>query len=98
MTENPTLSDHLSTSNSSVDSLDSNDSLTSSVFGFTCGICKVRAVSQLTLEEQFQAEQLLLTDLDKEKWVKCDDCGASYHKTCWETYDVYLPIRFLCCK
>lgn len=98
MAQNPTISDHSSSLNSSFSSNNTDDSLTSSVFGFVCNICKVRAVSQLTLEEQFMAEDLILTDLDKEEWVRCDDCGGSYHKTCWETFSDDLPVRFVCCK
>ena len=78
---------------------DSDDSITSSVLGFFCEICHVRAVSMLTLNEQEFEDEVFLKDLDRDYWVKCDSCNSSYHHTCWETYDEG-PIegRFYCCK
>ena len=77
---------------------DSDDSLTSSIFGYTCKLCKIRAISQSHLEEQFLNEEITLEDLDHDIWLKCDECGSSYHKTCWENCDKDIPVRFVCCE
>ena len=74
------------------------DSITSSVFGFTCKISYDRAVNQTDLEYQFLSEKMYLIDTDEEIWLKCDDCGACYHQTCWETFDENIPAPFNCCK
>lgn len=88
---------------SSVESYsDCGESLTSSILGWFCEICHVRAVKQTELEMQyFNREITVLSDLDNEQWIRCDECNNSYHMTCWETYSPALPTdrdRFTCCK
>ena len=86
------------TDSSDYDSNDSHDSVTSSIFGFTCKICHLRAIKQTHLEDQFLQDVVFMSDLDNEIWVKCDNCESAFHKSCWESYNDNVPVCFVCCK
>ena len=58
---------------------DGDDSITSSVFGFVCTICSVRAIKQTELIYQYHNDEVFLTDLNNDVWIKCDECGSSFH-------------------
>ena len=60
------------------------DSVTSLIFGFTCQICELRAISATQLEYKYLEDDLLLLDSDGVHLAKCDACGASGHLVCWE--------------
>ena len=69
MYENYSLeSDYASTlnSNQSILTSDGDDSLTSSVFGFVCAICSVRAIKQMELIYQYHNDEVFLTGLDND--------------------------------
>ena len=92
-------SDYASTnSNHSILTSDGDDAVTSSVFGFVCTICSVRAIKQSELIYQYHNDEVFLTDLDNDVWIKCDECGSSFHQLCWKSYSEIIPIRFVCCK
>ena len=61
---------------------DSNDSLSSSIFGHTCKICELTAQNSTELEYKYLQDDLLLTDSDGVDWGKCDACGTSFHLVC----------------
>ena len=64
--------------------LDSDDSLSSSIFGYTCEICHLRAQNSTELELKYLQDELLITDSDGVNWGKCNACGACVHLVCWE--------------
>ena len=77
----------------------SNDSITSSIFGFYCEICNERANGASDLEMQYLSDSTYLIDNTCVIWVKCDNCGACYHKNCWErTSNWVIDWRFECCE
>ena len=57
---NSTDSDYASTSNSnhSILTSDGDDSITSSVFGFVCAMCSVRAIKQSELIYQYHNDEV----------------------------------------
>ena len=63
---------------------DSDDSLSSSIFGFTCEICELRAKDATQLEYKYLQDDLPLLDSDGVHWGKCDACGTCVHLVCWE--------------
>ena len=47
-------------------------------------------------------DDISLIDTDKDIWLKCDECGLAYHKSCWDNIgaapnQVIYP-HFVCCK
>ena len=66
------------------DSDSDDDSVTSSIFGFTCQICDLRAKNITQLEYKYLHNDLPLIDSDGVHWDKCDACGACGHLVCWE--------------
>ena len=80
---------------------DSDDSLSSSIFGFTCEICKLRAKDAIQLEYKYLQDDLPLLDSDGVHWGKCDACGTCVHLVCWEESigdKIQWDNRFYCCK
>ena len=88
----------LTNSHQSILTSDGDDSITSSVFGFVCTICSVRAIKQTELIYQYHNGEVFLTDLDNDTWIKCNECGSSFHESCWKSYSEIIPIHFICCK
>ena len=77
------------------------DSVTSSIFGFTCQICELRAKNATELEYKYLEDDLPLLDSDGVHWGKCDACGSCGHLVCWEEYlghKIQWDNRFYCCK
>ena len=56
--------------------------LESAYFNWRCIICSVLAQSPLHLEMQHTAEYGPYTDIDGQKWIKCDKCENPYHVSC----------------
>ena len=77
------ISDSMDSNNSYFTQYSSSDSLRSSIFGFSCKICYVRCVTNLDLESQFLQNEVFLIDLDKEIWIKCDECGSVCFDNAW---------------
>ena len=73
------------------DSDSDDDSVTSSIFGFTCQICELRAKNATELEYKYLEDDLSLLDSNGVHWGKCDACGSCGHLVCWE--DI-LVIKF----
>ena len=83
------------------DSDSDDDSVTSSIFGFTCQICELRAKNATELEYKYLEDDLPLLDSDGVHWGKCDACGSCGHLVCWEEYlghKIQWANRFYCCK
>ena len=77
----------------------SDDSTTSSIFGFTCNLCGDRASGATDLEFQYLGDSVILVDNEMILWLKCDDCGSCFHKKCWETTaQGTVNDRFVCCE
>ena len=77
----------------------SDDSITSSIFGFTCNLCGDRASGATDLEFQYLGDSVILVDNELILWLKCDNCGACYHKNCWQkTAQGVVDDRFKCCE
>ena len=78
---------------------ESDDSTTSSIFGYYCEVCSGRASSANDLEIQYLTESVYMVDNDLDIWLKCDNCGDCFHKKCWESLSLG-PIgnRFVCCE
>ena len=80
---------------------DSDDSLSSSIFRFTCEICELRAKDATQLEYKYLQDDLPLLDSDGVYWGKCDACGTCVHLVCWEESigdKIQWDNRFYCCK
>ena len=94
--------DSYSSQNSYYTQYSPSDSLTSSIFGFVCKICFVRCVTQSDLHMQYLQDDVFLIDTDKDIWLKCDECGSTYHKSCWDNIGAAPnqepSPRFVCCK
>ena len=83
------------------DSVTDDDSITSSIFGFTCQICDLRAKNATQLEYKYLQDDLPLIDSDGVHWGKCDACGVCGHLVCWEESlgdKIQWDNRFCCCK
>ena len=80
---------------------DSDDSLSSSIFGFTCEICELRAKDATQLEYKYLQDDLPLLHSDGVHWGKCDACGTCVHLVCWEESiggKIQWDNWFYCCK
>ena len=96
--ESPSLDSEASTI---VYDTDSNDSLSSSIFGYTCEICDLRAQNSTELEYKYLQDEVPLTDSDGVDWSKYDACGTCFHLVCWEEsrgVRIQWNHRFYCCK
>ena len=83
------------------DSDDSDDSLSSSIFGFTCEICELRAKDATELEYKYLQDDLPLLNSDGVNWGKCDACGTCVHLVYWEESigdKIQWDNWFYCCK
>ena len=78
---------------------ESDDSTTSSVFGFYCELCGDRTSGAAELESQYLCDSVYLVDNMMSLWLKCDNCGDCFHKLCWDSLSLG-PIgpRFFCCE
>ena len=80
---------------------DSLSSLSSSIFGFRCELCELRAKDATQLEYNYLQDDLPLLDSDGVNWGKCDACGKCVHLVCWEESigdKIQWDNRFYCCK
>ena len=80
---------------------DSDDSLSSSIFGFTCEICELRAKDATQLENKYLQDDLPLLDSYGVHWGKCDASGTCVHLVCWEESigdKIQWDNWFYCCK
>lgn len=77
----------------------SSQELEQEYFNWKCVVCAVVAYSPLVLEEQHMLmEMSVYTDIDGQKWVKCDDCEYPFHLKC-ATSDAEIVVaskRFIC--
>ena len=83
------------------DSDSDDDSVTSSIFEFTCQICELRAKNATELEYKYLEDDLPLLDSDGVHWSKCDACGSCGHLVCWEEnlgHKIQWDNQFYCCK
>ena len=78
---------------------ESDDSTTSSIFGFYCELCGGRASGASDLELQYLSDSVYLVDNEVNLWLKCDNCGNCFHKNCWESLGVGpIGASFFCCE
>ena len=61
---------------------ESKQALESQYFNWKCVICSQVAISSFTLEEQHLIEYGPYTDINGDKWIKCDNCFHPYHIHC----------------
>ena len=55
----------------------------SEYFNWHCVICSKLALSPLTLEMQhITYDSVVYSDVNNDKWVKCDDCMSPFHFIC----------------
>ena len=55
----------------------------SKYFNWHCVICSKLALSPLTLEMQhITYDSVVYSDVNNDKWVKCDDCMSPFHLIC----------------
>ena len=78
---------------------ESDDSTTSSIFGYYCEVCSGRASNANELEIQYLSDSVYMVDNDLDIWLKCDNCGDCFHKNCWDSLSLG-PVgnRFVCCE
>ena len=74
--------------------------LESQYFNWKCLICYELAHSPSELEMQHMVEYRPYTDINGDKWIKCDKCFNPYHVDCLKEY---IPVgkyfcSFLGCK
>ena len=71
----------------------------SEYFNWHCIICSKLALSPLSLEMQHMTYDFsVYSDVNDEKWVKCDDCMSLFHLKCAtsEPEHVVANKRFVC--
>ena len=51
-------------------------------FNWECLICSKLAQSPAALEDQHLIEYGPYTDINSDKWIKCDECFNPYHVEC----------------
>ena len=68
-------------------------------FNWHCVICSKLALSPMELEGQHMTYDFsVYSDVNDEKWVKCDDCMSLFHPKCAmsEPKHVVANKRFVC--